>query len=65
MFLRAELIHEMVADSNLDVSSMVFEILSLRFNTMEEMKQFLLNFENDGTDFHSTIINYNGENIAS
>ena len=64
LFLRAELIHEMVADSNLDVSSMVFEILSLRFNTMEEMKQFLLNFENDGTDFHSTIINYNGRKYS-
>lgn len=64
LFLRAELIHEMITDSNLDVSSMVFEILSLRFNSMAEMKRFLLNFENDGTDFHSTIINYNGKKYS-
>lgn len=65
MFLRAELIHEMITDRNLDVSSMVFEILSLRFDTLEEMKHFILKFENDGIDRHSTIINYNGKKYTS
>lgn len=61
MFLRAELIHEMATDSNLDVSSMVFEILSLCFDSWIAMKQFIIEFEDDRIVCPPSIVSFNGK----